>query len=1610
MINIAIREIEKALKREFENDKQTKLAERCRAALQVRENVDALDNLFCNRDFSAHGCMSFFIMLSGEQYDSEFPTEVYNFLVRLNFPKLALQYNTELEADFMVFLRIYRVFCEFEKRYAIDKLYIKHPINTLPLSDMEHTEDKKEYLRFSQAFNGKYVYELMRLSQDVTPFNTLDHISGVYGVAMNITMQLSRVGVPVAVGRVAGAAACHDIGKYACIGENTKRVPYLHYYFSDIWYKENKLFYMGNVAVNHSTWDLELETLSLESLILIYADFRVKNKKNEDGKYQMHIYPLDQSFDVILAMLDNVDKQKEDRYRRVYAKLHDFENYLKDLGIAVDPFEKGTQAKLEKATVFLKDDEIIDKYKHLAIEKNIFLMSLLGTEEGFSNILDNAASETQGKILRSYLNILDEYYPYLESGQKVFLLGFLYNLLVNKDEDVRNHAAELMGKIIGSYDEEYRKEIPSDVEIETFEVSSVSLFEKYLHMMLMPDHKTVDLHVDWTRLNLKIMVRALFRAAPPKVKQQLFNTFEGYVEHIDSMDDTARYLMQCIKHINLADFEGMDISILLAFIGRGMASECTDMSLLTIDSAKTVYHKMSEHDPNRKALTEMIAQNDRPCVQPLFNFLKHKIYKNMAVDKELTEKYSAFETVGSAEVEALFLSNLKSATGWTVKKANIDIAVESENTASAKTSLQTAMHLCNLLKVSATETVRNHAGRALVEIMKSLTSNEKNEICVELTSALEMQEYQFTRYIPEYLGQILNTLLPNELNEMLRDIKIRIKVSQPQLTMLLLRTVGYCLKHYENYDKDGNVKDYEQRLLSMLGMLLNGVFSYDKYVKHEAFRIIGREVFAAKTISIETKAKIFTMIGKKLLYAISKMTETDLVFINFSASLNSIYRFILAYEFKYGQIKMKTTQKAAFFPGTFDPFTLSHKQIATCIRDMGFAVYLAVDEFSWSKRTQPNSLRRAIMEMSVADELDIYIYPENEQINIASSKDLKRLAESFGDESVYMVVGSDVVRNASAYRENSEDFSIQNFNHVIFERSDAQGADEKYLQALSKIEGNVQRLTLPTEYKDISSTLIREYIDKNNDISQFVDLMAQKFIYEMGLYIKEQQNKKILRSKLFDITVKRSPDRDMLHKLVDELYGDDEDYHKGIETLDFSDVQIVVCVREADTKKLRAFSILHWLKSSMYYSHFKDHKVCNEIREQVTGRIALIRGLFLDMSVDNANIEQILLTETLTECIVQDYTYAVYKPLVRAEGTTRDMLTRQGFLRIEGQNPDNDVHLVNMASPCILFLDFMTILKEPFNSNATLIGVVERMRNRLQLALTKLYRGDLVLSFDNDVLIDKLIEMVCAQNEVPSTVCEPRVLGEKMCVPYGSVLNGSIIPNTVTKSLHSEKMYEADLKKFEVTSTPYYLGLESQINMLSSFERPIILIDDLLHRGHRIESIDPLLKKQNINVDKLIVSILTGRGKEMMDMQDREVSSSYFLPNLKTWFYEKTMYPFTSGDAVKRRTNPKRFMFPSINFILPYAMPIFLQDCDGKDVFNLSKVCIENAISLFKCIEVEYQKIYDKSFTMKQLGEVFVYPCCPDLGENIDYDYSLKPSEYLINDLERLLRIENMVN
>ena len=177
-----------------------------------------------------------------------------------------------------------------EKDLDAESNLSKYKVELLDEDEFSHYESSTEYSTFIQSYYNLYVYEAMRLGLEFKGFNTIDHVIMIHHLATFIGKQMTSKHVEIDLGKVSAASMGHDIGKFGCIGDEVSRVPYLHYYYTDKWFKDNAMPMIGHIATNHSVWDIELENLPIESLVLIYSDFRVKN----DAKGKMNIFSLDE--------------------------------------------------------------------------------------------------------------------------------------------------------------------------------------------------------------------------------------------------------------------------------------------------------------------------------------------------------------------------------------------------------------------------------------------------------------------------------------------------------------------------------------------------------------------------------------------------------------------------------------------------------------------------------------------------------------------------------------------------------------------------------------------------------------------------------------------------------------------------------------------------------------------------------------------------------------------------------------------------------------------------------------------------------------------------------------------------------------------------------------------------------------------------------------------------------------------------------------------------------------------------------------------------------------------------------------------------------------------
>ena len=1429
-----------------------------------------------------------------------------------------------------------------------------------------------------RSWKREYVYELMRLGLEATPYRTLEHIAGVHHVAMTAARGLRRAGIPLDLALVSGSAAGHDIGKFGC--RPGERVPYLHYYYTDLWFRRRRITDIGHVAANHSVWDLEPDYLSVESLLLIYADFRVKQSRDSDGREITRISSLAEAFDVILSKLDGVDDAKRRRYMRVYARLRDFEQFMVDRGVDVTLQGHDTPPRPEKQTALMTDDEALHALTMQCVGHNMELMSRLTGQRSFARLLELARGETNWRRLRAYLGVFESYSLYLHIPQKVQTLAFLYELLMHREGDIRRQAAALLGEIIGGFHAGYAKERPAGSRPDPRGVTDLDQWKLYLDKIIYPDHKLMPQHRRWIGYTLKFAVTSLLRHAAGREERFLTPLF-SYYRRPDQLDDaTAFQLLDAA--VSLPDTVYARHGALLLRFAETLSVR-QDVQVRT--AAVLLLDRLRRSSPRSAGTLRALARMDCGGSTTL-RLLREDVLQD-----------GAPITLPDDAVSEIFLDNLKTATPWITKQANIRLLTDFARSGSSP-ALHIATHLSNLIKVSDRVTVRHSAGSALLELAPRLTVDQRNEVAVELCRGLELGQQEFTKYIPDYLGRFALWLPPAELDEVLDDLWVNLSASDSRVAASVLDTVGIIYETYDAYRTRFPETDdaYRRRRQRLLGMLMRGLYGIDNAVRQEALYVLGRRVFGSAELGDHEKRRAFVLTERKLLAAYDEEPDDGLTFYYRAAMLGKLYRFVTEEQLFREGFDFGAPRPVAFFPGTFDPFTLSHKGIVRAIRDAGFEVLLAIDEFSWSKRTQPTRIRRRIAAMSVANEFHVHLFPEDFPVNIANPDNLRRLRQAFPGRRVSIVVGSDVVAHASSYRKAPTADSIHTFDHVIFRRTEpgAEPADYRC------ITGHVVELTLPPQLEEISSTRIREAVDANRDVSNLIDPMAQEFIYRQGLYLREPQDKPVLRTE--DLTfISCSGPEERTDALLQRIFPASA-AAMCRRLMDSGDELMLLC--DGVSGEVLGAASYRCLDSQHLFARLNDPTLSGIVRQNAGGRTLLLSGLFVPKGQRQLDFGQLLLTEVLTTALSREYTYALYCPLEGAvSGYGRQLMQLQGFVPIQHRD-GYDVLGVDMHCPIVLSRNVDTAIKAPLSTAPQVVVAVAAAHRRLQAALTRLQPGSLVLSLSAGVIYHRLLQRITQRNGVPAEPVTPRVLGPDICVPYGKILRGVAVPNTVTKTLRTDKVYEPDLSASSIEAYPDYSPLADQVRTIRAFDRPVILVDDMLHDGKRIRCLAPLLEETHTPVDQVLVGYLTGVGRDLMEQLGYPVDGIYYLPNLRMRFVESTLYPFIGGDTVRRTERLPGGLQPSVNRILPYAAPEF-SPMDGRTAWELSLCCLENARDILLALETEFRSLYARNLTLNRLGEAVVLPLCPDKGGCITYDVSRAASACLEGDIELLKRM-----
>lgn len=1449
-----------------------------------------------------------------------------------------------------------------ERRYlaVLETMFAYRVTVFEPLTDLlqlnaeQQSDTKVEYERFLNAIGNAHFMALLRLGRELQPFDPASHTIGVHNVALHTAILAKQAGFPVDLPLISAAALGHDIGKFGCRGPDATRIPYLHYYYTWQWFCENGLEDIGHISANHSTWDLEFENLPIESLLLIYADFRVRGSRSTDGKERMKIHTLSEAGEAIFSKLSDMTPVKQLRYRTVYTKLQDFEQLLADYGVPSAMEQNALLPVVRTDTSLLSPEEALRALRNMTLHGSITLMHTISIDQSLEQLLEQAKGEKNLQSVRTYLLLLEEFSTYMSRANKQKTLLLLYELLMHPDGDVRRSAGRIMGEILANSGPKYRKERPLGAKADTMTPTmmtllseSVEIWQYYISQCLRPDRKIAPKHAMRISNSLKTICENLFAVCEVKDALRLLEPLINELFHAEGHDRFV--LVDALCHVPLQYLKLQPIQPLLQWL-QGALGNGAELDIMIL--------RLLEHLLDMPEWKNEVRQVLRTYTPPLGEYQSVLHYlKNLLAGEPLPN-------LSRAALSQIHLSNLKNVVHWTVKLEQMEMLCHyvEEHPQSA---FHTAMHLSNLMSVSEHLPVREAAGGHLLEIAPALSVDQINEITIDLTRELETGQEQISLFIAPYLGRLLCLLPEKELQEAVDQLEDLARGASVLPAQVAIRTLGEAVVSMDEKQTD--------MLEHILGILMMGVSHYEANIHQTALCVLLSGVFGNERISMARRHDLFVHLHKKLLTVLSEPRDDNLSFFNRAAMLNHLYRFIVRQETECGAFRFEPQKLAAFFPGTFDPFSVGHKQIVEEIRARGFEVYLAVDEFSWSKKTLPKLLRRKIVSISIADQPDAYLFPDDIPINIAMPEDLARLKTLLHGRELYLVAGSDVILHASAYR-REDTGSAASYHHIVFCREGTNSPDE----LATILKGKVQLLSLPPFYETVSSTRIRESIDRKLDISMLVDPVVQNLIYAQGLYIRSPESKSL-------------PPREGLYF---RRYREPSEHLPDALNYRFTQISApLAVVLYSRLGQPLGWALGRHILLDDLYGLLGSVKAASYVRRHASGQLLWIDSI---EAPQDAELYRMLLNELLVRSLEGGPTYALCAP---KNERMREAIGQLGFVPADSE----DVFYVDMRAPMILLQDAMLCIKKPHHDEPSVREAVMQSRPRLRRALNHMFPGKLLLCFDSELLNQALVEHIEKVNGVQDVPEGVRRLGPYMCVPYGKIFSDEIVPNTVTKTLHVEKCFRPGARSFEILEYPGYSPLKNQVRTLKSFRRPILLLDDLLHKGYRIDKLDCVFRSEELTIQRIIVAIMSGYGRDLMRMQGRQAECEYFIPNLHYWLTESLLYPFIGGDSVIGRPEQER-MLPSVNLILPYCYPYFFADASEEGIQMLSKTALEAALQILRALEQAHQGLFSTTLTIRRLNEALRLPRLPDKG-SMAYHFNRPASEYIEEDLAQIDRI-----
>jgi nicotinic acid mononucleotide adenylyltransferase len=1468
----------------------------------------------------------------------------------------------------------------------------------------------EEYRRMLRHVEDDALLACLAMAQEWQGVTIYEHVLGVTGLSLWIGRQLAQV-VPVDLPLLHGAAIGHDIGKFGCVGDEVKRIPRLHYYYTHTWYQDRNLLGLGHIATNHSVWDLELVRLPVETLLLIYADFRVKEAPGPDGREGMRIISLSESFDTIRDKLENLDKEKIKRYRGVYRKLRDLEEYLQFLGVQLDPpgFECeqppkprvpeqldiiGLLAGRERPdAVALATGRNVSTLRRLLVTAhNLGVMERLRDLPALRALLEEARSFESWRGLRTYLAILGEYAPALSREQKAMALDFFIELLGHRDDDIRYHAANRIADLLSGREDFWRKDLPQGVVLRP----ERTVLDELGRVLALLDRARIEPEEDMGPTErvvyaLPIVVRRLLRHAEPELRRRAWEVIKGSLAARlgDQRPLVGLYVCEALE-VSLDLIAPEERPGLLAF-AEAWSEHPVPATRLMAWRLLLRLAKEAQADPELmtrvrervEALGERIG--GKYTVAELF--LLQELASACDLPK-LAERCRRQRVEGRDPVREVLLRNLKSRVDWVEKKVNCDYLTasaylrhEEGRDPGSYFANEVASHLANLLKVSRVEGTRFHAGRCLLRLLPLLTVPQRNDLMVELLRSLELDIEAVTRYIPRFLGSVLASLPDQEFLEALDDIEGNVGRGNEPLQRLLLQTAGWLMLLLQVERLKGEV------LRRLAGVLLGSLAEPRSSTAVEGFAQIAMvlERLSSQDTDDGRLRAFLTLVTKKLCSLVTHRPGDRVRFFLAASALNHLDRAVTSL---HPPPHFPEHPSVAFIPGTYDPFTVAHQAIVGKALESTDEVLVQMDDYSWRKHALPRQLREELAWMALAAIPEAFLAPFRPPVNLASRAGLQQLRRTFGTRRLLLVVGSDVLAGASAYTDpGSGIFDIQ---HVVVMRDDAQ--PEGVMDRIESFRGGVAVVPAPPRVRAISSTSVRAALDRREGLEALCPPLVARTLLERRLYVHYPAQKQPVAAPSGRVLVSDGAEGVSagLRPLV-ELGGRRPGQVKAKKTTTF--------VLASGDDQRQPLAALTWRKVSAAALPVVvgDKSLALAGSGRLVGHGALVETV--TAGPGDPPLQQ-LFSETLARWLDAGLLFGLVPLPARGAGQLAEALRQLGAaVPAQHGHAAQALAVLRLTNPLVFVWDVESVLQPPYAVAPAVHAALEESRRTIAGFFAGRAPGHALLHLHEEELKRRVVEWA------KERLVEERSRRRWVVLGLGRQFSRDIVGNSPTLAIDLERFltwqgHEGGMHPF--VGSP---SLEFQVAVAGELGRNVLLLAPFLDSAEAVVRVADAAKSVGVEVREVLIGVTSAAVRATLELRGVPHRCAAVVPGWRGVLRESAVAPYVGGwSIVGRDPLETGSLLPSLPDCLPYHYPHHL-GLDEVAALDFSRLALDQTRKLLLAIEETFRESEGRLLSVRDLGEVVRTPRCPPLPEGFLPPRERFPSDLVAEDIEALARL-----